>query len=289
MIARAWFALAAALLLAACAGPAPAPGKARPALWEVAGPGGARGWLFGTVHALPEGFDWRTATLERSLAASDELLLEIGGAAQRARIGPTFDLLAHSPGHPPLSLRLPEEQRPALLRWMREAGLADAASRGTETWAAALILAQASEGRQSGGVEDGLLDLARDKPVIALEGVRDQLAIFDRLPESDQRDLLSSVVEQAPIARAEARRLASEWRLGRLGGIEAETRKGLLSHPALRRALLLDRNRAWSARIAARLRAGKRPFVAVGAAHLAGPDGLPALLAAAGWQVRRVQ
>jgi len=57
----------------------------------------------------------------------------------------------------------------------------------------------------------------------------------------------------------------------------------------LREALLLARNREWVRRITGMLHAGKRPFVAVGARHMAGPHGLPAGLAQQGFEVRRVQ
>jgi uncharacterized protein YbaP (TraB family) len=63
----------------------------------------------------------------------------------------------------------------------------------------------------------------------------------------------------------------------------------MLSDPDLRAALFTGRNRSWSARIAAMLARGEHPFVAVGAAHMAGADGLPAMLAAAGYRVTRVQ
>ena len=54
-------------------------------------------------------------------------------------------------------------------------------------------------------------------------------------------------------------------------------------------ALLVARNRAWAKRVAAMLREGKRPFVAVGAAHVVGAKGLPALLGADGFQLKRIQ
>jgi hypothetical protein len=112
------------------------------------------------------------------------------------------------------------------------------------------------------------------------------LTIFDRLPEEDQAALLVSVTENDPETEA---RLARLWREGDIEAIAAETHKGMLADPELREALLLARNRAWEARIASMLQAGTRPFVAVGAAHLAGPDGLPAMLAEQGYEVRRVQ
>jgi len=71
--------------------------------------------------------------------------------------------------------------------------------------------------------------------------------------------------------------------------IAHETQSGLLAEPGLRAALFTRRNQAWLLVIARAIAGGKRPFVAVGAAHMAGPQGLVALLNAAGWRVERME
>ena len=79
------------------------------------------------------------------------------------------------------------------------------------------------------------------------------------------------------------------WLAGDMDGLEALGRAGMLGDPELREALLDARNHAWMNRIAPLVAEGRRPFVAVGAAHMLGAGGLPALLAARGYTVRRVQ
>ena len=70
--------------------------------------------------------------------------------------------------------------------------------------------------------------------------------------------------------------------------IEASTREGFLADPALRAALLTGRNNRWAEAIIPLLEQSPRPLVAVGTAHLVGPDGLVALLEARGYRVRRI-
>ncbi len=292
MIARGWSGLLAALLLlAGCDSTPTAPSEPpRPALWQVIGPAGQTGWLFGTVHALPRHYGWRTAKLDQALAASGTLVLEIADIDDKAGIARVFRGLSQSRGLPPLSARIPPAQRKALAHWLDKAGMEESQFATTETWAVALMLAQATSGEDSGdGVESKLAQLARGKPVVELEGVRLQLGTFDTLPEADQRDLLGAVLADADTAADDTRKLAGDWRTGRVDAIAAETRKGLLADPELRKVLLVDRNIAWVAKIEALLKAGRRPFVAVGAAHVSGRDGLPALLARRGWAVRRIQ
>jgi len=286
-----WLILTLALLLSACHGEGDRR-PAAPALWQVAGPHGERGWLFGTVHALPPGLAWETPAIDAALAGADRLVLEIaepgdGAAARRA-----FLRLAATAGQPPLAERLPPRLRPQAARLAADAGLDRQASRRLEDWAVALTLARAGD-RQAGrstaaGVEPGLRRRARGLPLVGLETAAGQLGLFDRLDGAAQRALLAAVVAESA-DRGLAERLIGAWARGDVAAIADEASRGLLADPRLRAALLVERNRRWAGGIEAMLRADGRPFVAVGAAHLAGADGLPALLAARGWTVRRVQ
>ena len=121
------------------------------------------------------------------------------------------------------------------------------------------------------------------------EGAAAQLAIFDSLPEAQQRALLSAVLTEGPGRKEQLRTLQMAWARGNMGLIARTTDEDFGKQPALREALLLGRNRAWTAKVEALLAQGSRPFIAVGAAHLAGNDGLPAMLAARGWKVTRLQ
>ena len=283
-------ALAALLLvmLASCQREAAIP--ARPALWEVTGPAGQKGWLFGTVHALAEPVDWQSDRILVPLATADRLVVEVAGLDDAKGMAATFAALATTPSQPPLAQRIAAAQRPALEALLDRGHLNGDQFAAVETWAAALTLARAATPEQDSGlgVDRALLRLSQGKPVEELEGAEAQLRIFDALPEADQRDLLAATVAEAD-ETGRSEELAKAWSRGDMILIEAETRRGLLADPELRAALLVNRNRAWANRIAGQLALGARPFVAVGAAHLAGEDGLPALLVARGYDVRRIE
>lgn len=281
-------ALSTALALSACGRGAQ---EANPALWRIDGPDGQRGWLFGTIHSLPRPVRWRTPAIGDALDQADSIVVEVGDLTDDAALAQAFSDLSQSPGLPPLDQRVAPELRKPLSDLLAR-GRMDADRLGQiETWAIALTLARIPEGALDAthGVDRAVTAAARGRPIVELEGIRGQLAIFDGLPEAEQRDLLAMVVRDARNLDTETAGLAEAWRTGRMDIIEGETRRGLLADPELRQALYTARNRAWAARIAAMLTAGHRPFVAVGAAHMAGTEGLPLLLQARGLRVTRIQ
>ena len=280
--------LAPLALLASCT---PSPEPARAALWRIDGPGGQQGWLFGTIHSLERPALWRTPPVAQALAQAGEIVVEVGNLDDKGAMARQFQALASAQGKPPLTQRVDPKFRPALLALLKKGGYEDDGFAAMDTWAAALTLARVGEGSLDSdyGIDRAIIRGAGGKPVVEIEGAREQLETFDRMPEAEQRDLLQLVVADAASGETESGSLAEAWRKGDMGTIERETHRGLLSDPELREALYAGRNRAWVAKIAGMLASGRHPFVAVGAAHMAGLEGLPSLLAGRGYTVTRVQ
>lgn len=273
------------LLLAACQ---PAPEPARPAFWQVTGPKGEQAWLLGTIHSLPRPAAWRSPAIDAALNAADTVAVEVAGLADSGEVARVHARLSTSQGLPGLSARIDPGLGGALAARLKKAGTSETDLATTETWAAALLLARAGadSGDSANGIDRAVLELAKTKRVIEFEGAEAQLGIFDALPEAEQRDLLNAVLREGA---GESPDLAQAWRSGDFARIEAESHKGLLADPELREALFTQRNRLWTTRIAQELASGRKLFIAVGAAHMAGADGLAAMLAARGFKVVRVQ
>jgi uncharacterized protein len=293
---RALAALLAPILVLALAGCSDAPGEAldsgppSPLFYEIASADGTvEGWMFGTIHALPDGTTWRTQYIHDAIKEADLLLVEIATLDDSASLTRIFQSMAATPGLPPLNQRLPAALTPALDALLDRGGLDPDDFSEMETWAAALRLAQiTAEGDPANGVDRALITDFAGRPVREFEGARGQLSIFDRLPESDQRDLLAAIVAGAVDAKAEAATLRRAWRKGDIAVLEQATHSGMAADPELRAALLTDRNRVWASALLPLLKSEPRPLIAVGAAHLVGPEGLASLLQAEGYRVRRL-
>lgn len=284
------FGLVFALALSACAQQPP---TARPALWLVEGPGGQKAWLFGTIHALSRPYDWKSEKIAAALGESDRLILEVADVGNDAAIAMIFAQLAEGGPHPPLAERVAQQDRDDLARELGADKIAAGSLDRYDTWAAALMISQAQarlDRQDSGNGIDRAIAADYRRPIGEFEGAGVQLAIFDALPEAQQRALLRSVIEDDPAQReAKVRALEQAWASGDLAELAKVSDAETFGDPLLRDALLVGRNRNWTIRLVTMLSSKARPFVAVGAAHLAGPDGLPAMLAAHGYRVTRLQ
>lgn len=260
-------------------------------MWELASADGTvEGWLFGTIHSLPDGISWETELISDAIDQADLLIVEVAALEDSAALSHVFARLARTEGLPPLSRRLPAGDHAALRDMLAATSRSDNDFSATESWAAALMLAQGVPGgNPENGVDRALLRRFDGRPVRELEGPVRQLGIFDTLPESDQRDLLSAVVQEGKNGAGQSAKLARIWRSGDMDSLATENSRGLLASPQLRAALLVDRNEDWAAQLDALLPTAAPALIAVGAAHMAGPEGLPSLMEQRGYTVTRVQ
>ena len=270
-----------------------APARAEPAMWRVHS-ATTDITLFGTVHALPPGTNWLSPRIAARIDAADTLVLETILPDDPAGLGPLVTALGVKPGLPPLAARVAPSKRAALLAGVSALGLNASQLDGMKTWLAAIAIGDGAVNQmgfaQTDGVEPALIARARaaHHAVIGLETPEAQLRIFDNLPETDARALLDATVDDLKTMRDDTNALVAYWQAGEVDALAADFDKDFRATPALARALLADRNKAWAEWIAARLSVPGTVFVAVGAGHLGGAGSVVALLRAKGLVVERV-
>lgn len=141
------------------------------------------------------------------------------------------------------------------------------------------------------GIENHFYRMAKDagKPTGGLETIQDQLNVFDTLPFSIQDALLQESLAAAGSKEREQAflHMVKDWHQGNLNGLE-QLVESFKTYPLFYKKLLVQRNQNWIPQIELFLQEEKNVLIIVGAAHLAGQDGLLALLREKGHQVERV-
>ncbi|HEX9955000.1 MAG TPA: TraB/GumN family protein [Allosphingosinicella sp.] len=291
-----WASVALALAVGGCAAPAveAKPRAPRPALWKVSD-ADTTIYLFGTIHLLPEGQGWRSPALEKALAGSDELVLEIANIDDQMASAQAMAKLGMSPNLPPFRERVPEAKRATLDAMIAESGLPAAVFDRLETWAGALPLLGVTFKRlgldPSSGVETTLTEgwKKSGKPVRGLETIEEQLGFFDTMPEAEQRAFLEGVLEPSGAAAKQFAAMLDAWAKGDEAALNRAFADEQNLTPALRQVLLTRRNARWADWLDKRMDQPGTVFVAVGAGHLAGPDKVQAFLKKHGHKAKRVQ
>ncbi len=102
-----------------------------------------------------------------------------------------------------------------------------------------------------------------------------------------QREFLLKALDDAQRPADALETFLRSWREGDDEALAEELASEFAGAPELYRSLMVDRNRNWVERISGLLDDSRDYLVVVGALHLVGPDGLPALLAARGLRVTR--
>ncbi len=267
--------------------------RAEPALW-VAEQGGAKVYLFGTVHLLKPDMVWRTPKIDAAFDEAQALWLEVKDLDNPQALQGLVAKYGLDAAHP-LSTKISDADRALLARDAAALGVPASAFEPLRPWMAALQLTLAPLVKAGYGAGSGV-DLAlkasadrRGEAVDAFETAEEQLRFFADLPQRDEVEYLHVTLTDYDQALPELEQAASAWIAGdtaALNRLFVDKFRG--ESPELYDLLLKTRNFDMAAKIKARMARGGVIFVAVGAAHLVGADSLQADLERLGVHVRRL-
>lgn len=265
-------------------------------LWRVDGTNGARNHVFGTIHLTEERVVRLPKPVLSAFQEARSLTLEILKTPETIRAAQSTMLLRDGRALDEIiGYRLFEK----LVYRAREFGIPEKTLRRIKPWAGALMLAlpRAERARQAAGAQ--ALDFAllasarlRGLPQFGLESATEQTEVFDGLEEADQISLLRVAIEDHRDPEIMVEQLVELYLARNLAGLsnwwtEEKARLGKRLAELIERRLLIDRNLNMVDRMEARLADGGN-FVAVGAMHLPGRNGILALLARRGFRVTPV-
>ncbi len=265
---------------------------AEPALWTVSG-GGNTVYLFGSVHMLPEGGFAIDGPLAEALADAEKVCLEIDlGAVNEVEMQRlTLARVIDPQGRDLFTLLGPDADK--VKAAADAAGLPLEPLAQFEPWFAGMMLSLLALQQHGFDIENGVERIvdasarATGKPMCGFETADEQLALFDEMPAGQQSEFLLQSIEEAGDIKADTRRLLQAWREGDGDALADLFDEDFAGYPELVDRLVYDRNARWTEQIAELLAGDDDVLIVVGAGHLVGERGVPALLEKRGFKVDR--
>ncbi len=267
-----------------------------PPLWEVRS-GENSVYLFGTIHVGKADFYPLPASVRSVFEKSDAVALEVDPADEQAAVAAAMSAMYTPPDN--IENHLDPELLSSLIEVCSGYGIPFEQIRQVKPYLLMFMLT-ALEYQRLGyspdkGLENHFARRAQEqgKSVIALESMSAQMQILDRLSPGLQTAMLQIAVDE--IRSGEVEGLVAEmimaWRTGNMDKLGAvllaeERRLPVAMAKEFHERFLTERNVAMVKQIERMLLAGEQVFVAVGAMHMVGEDGIPAILSANGYEVR---
>lgn len=259
-------------------------------LWRVERAGVTSSYLFGTMHSDDPSVVKLPRPVQRAFDQARSLTLEVVLDPQSLLTMTSSLLLTDGTTLESLIGRTLYERSVAV---MSARGIPEILVANMKPWAVAVTLMTPSV--KNGVVLDHALyqdAVAAGKKVHGLETVAEQMGLFDDLPRRDQIALLEDALDNLDSIDQmleELQRAYLDRDLKRLLEISEASMRD--SDPQLaetfNRKVIVERNHRMAERMQTHLREGQQ-FIAVGALHLAGEEGLLKLLSERGYRLSRV-
>ncbi|MEN8803868.1 MAG: TraB/GumN family protein [Thiogranum sp.] len=259
-------------------------------LWKVERAGTTSSYLFGTMHSDDPGVVKLPEPVQRAFDQAQSLTLEVVLDPQSLLSMTSALLMTDGNTLESVIGRRLYERTVAV---MDTRGMPEMLVANMKPWAVAVILM--TPPGNNGVVLDHVLyqsAVATGKEVHGLETVAEQMGLFDDLSREDQITLLEDTLDNLDIMGQlldEIQAAYLDRDLKRLLELNEASMRD--SDPQLaatfNRKVIVERNHRMAERMQSRLSEGQQ-FIAVGALHLAGEEGLLKLLSQRGYRLSRI-
>ena len=266
--------------------------SAEPAMWVIKDSDSTI-YLIGTLHLLKHDAEWNSEKVKKTVGESTELWLEIAELDNQVALPALIATHGKDPSKP-LSKKLNQEQRKKLAKIAATYSIPIASLEPMQPWLAAVVLAGTPLAKAGydpqAGIDRKLKAQAEAEgdQIRGFETVLEQVRMFADLPQTAQITFLVEVLDDLEEGLERVDKLATAWIDG---DTEAIARLGVdemkREAPVVYKKLFVDRNVTWSEKIVEILKGSGVQQIAVGAAHLAGPDSLQVQLEKRGVKVER--
>jgi uncharacterized protein len=264
---------------------------AHPAIWVVHGRD-VTAYFLGSVHVLPPNVTWHTPELDAAIASSDIFVFEApiddSGQAAGQEFIRQHGMLAPDTALPSLlDAKTLKDYRAALALTHVPAETLD----HLRPWLAGVVLelalARMENYSPDSGVDRQVFAIAKSngRSVRYFETVDQQLSMLT--PQNQKLELaeFDAGLKELQTESGELGPLVDAWSRGDAAEVGRLVNTDLEGDREAKKVLLDDRNDAWVKQLRRMLAEPHTYFITVGAGHLVGPHGVPALLRKAGYRV----
>jgi uncharacterized protein YbaP (TraB family) len=260
-------------------------------LWEIKGPGVKHGsYLFGTMHLIEKEYFLFPKSLEKRVQKAEVLVMELPGMPSQ------FDALK--------LLKLKEgsffdffttEQSDSIFVWAKEAlKLSEEAFRKTispmKPFVAIQLATQMQFMGKTASYELKFEEIATKSKleIKGLETLEEQLSFFDNLTKEQQAEMVMEGIREMQKSIEFSKKVQQVYARQNVDSLYNMLHENGGVLPSEEKIFIDDRNKKWIPQIR-ELLASKRTFIAVGAGHLGGPNGLIRLLEKEGYTLSPVE
>ncbi len=248
-------------------------------LWKVAGEGIKTSYLYGTIHMINEEFYHFSENLQERIAKSQTIIMELGGMPNPVV---AYQLMTLDTGS--VHSYFTPDQLKELLQFMDEKmGIKpkefDQMYGTMKPFLLLQALTQDYFEPNAKSYDLAIMAIAGEKniPLIGLETIEEQLGLFDAIPPTKIAEMIIESCRNHDEEKKETLKLMqlySEQKVDKLIPLLQKQSPEFMEFEDL---FLYNRNRAWIPKLVKEM-SDKSCFVAVGAGHLFGENGVLDLL-----------